>query len=146
MTSELIVDFPLKRNHDVLRFAETVQLYTVGRHEDKDKTDLWYSKTEYNSMKRNIIRDVLQARRASDSASEGDGGSWIGISHLLAPACTLEVQACRRQCLRAVLAEQARQGSYGSLRWEDIALASLAETGKAVLRARKLAKLHQESI
>ena len=140
MAAELIVEFPPKRNHNVVRFAETSQLYTVDRHEGKNK--LWYTKTEYNSMKRDIRRDVLQAR-ARDPGSEG---FWIGISHLLTPACILEVQACRRRCVRAVLAEQARQDTYGSFRSEDVALASLAETRKSVLRARMLGRLHQEFI
>ena len=131
MASELIVDFPPKRNHFV-RFAETAQLHIVDRHEDKK--ELWYTKAEYNSMKRNVKQDVLQAR-ASDSASREDCGFWIGISHLLTPACALEVQACRRRCVRAVLAEQEIQGpsACASLRSEDIALASSAETRKAVL-------------
>ena len=146
MAAELIVDFPPKhkRNHNVVQFAETSQLYIVDRHEDKN--ELWYTKAEYNSMKHNISRDVLQARRArDDSLSEG---FWIGISHLLTPACILEVQTCRRRCVRAVLAEQARhrQDIFESLRWEDIALASLAETRKAGLRARMLGRLHKESI
>ncbi len=144
MASELIVDFPPKRNHHAVRFAETSQLYTVDRHQDKN--ELWYVKAEYRSMRRNVKRDVLQAR-ASDSASEEDDeGSWIGISHLLTPACMLEVQACRRRCIRAVLAEQARQVTYGSFSQEDIALASLAVTRKAVSRAWMLGRLHQESI
>ncbi len=71
MAAELIVDFPLKRNHDVVRFAETSELYIVDRHEDKH--ELWYSKAEYKSMKRNIKRDVLQAR-ANDLASEEESG------------------------------------------------------------------------
>ena len=79
-------------------------------------------------MAQNIKQDVLRAR-ASDSASEEDKGFWIGISHLLTPACMLEVQACRHRCLRAVLAEQARQeqepSRTESLRFEGIALASL---------------------
>ena len=98
MASALIVDFPLRRNHDVVRFAETVQLYTVDRHQDKN--ELWYVNAEYSSMKCNIKRDVLQAR-ARDSPSDKDSGFWIGISHLLAPACMLEVQACRRPCSQA---------------------------------------------
>ena len=99
-------------------------------------------------MKRNIKHDVLQVRaRASDSASKEDSGFWIGISHLLTPACVLEVQACRRRCVGAVLAEQAKGPSASaSLRSEDIALASSAETRKAVLRARKLGQLHHYSI
>ena len=85
MAAELIVDFPLKRKHDV-RFAETAQLYIVDRHEDKDM--LWYTKAEYKSMKRNIKQDVLQAR-SSDSACEEESGFWIGISRLLTPSCVL---------------------------------------------------------
>ena len=146
MAAELIVDFPLKRKHDVVRFAETAQLYIVDRHEHEDKNELWYSKAEYKSIKRDIKQDVLQAR-SSNSACEEESGSWIGISHLLTPACVLEVQACRRRCVRAVLAEQARQDTSGSESCcEDIALASLVTTRKAVLRARMLGKLHQDCI
>jgi len=116
---------------------------TVDRY--KDKNELWYTKAEYNSMKRNIRRDVHRAR-ASDSKSEEDIGFWIGIAHLLTPACVLEVQTCRRRCVRAVLAEQARYDPSENSRWEDIALASLTETTKVVLRARMLGRLHKESI
>ena len=89
----------------------------------------------------------IQAR-ASDAASKEDSGFWIGIAHLLTPASALGVQACRRRCLHAVLSEQAIQepSAIASSRSEDIALASSAETRKAVLRARKLGKLHQYSI
>ncbi len=145
MSAELIVDFPLKRNHDVVRFAETSQLYVVDRHEDKDEP--WYTKAEDKSMKRNIKKDVLQAR-SGDSVCEEESGFWIGISHLLTPVCALEVQACRRRCLRAVLTEQARQDTYGSesLMCEDIALASLAETRTSMWRGRMLGRLHQDCI
>ena len=149
MAAELIVDFPLtpKRNHGVVKFAETSELYIyivdIDRHEDKN--ELWYTKAEYKAMKRNIKRDVLQAR-ASDWTSEEDEGSWIGIAHLLTRTCGLEMQACRRRCVRAVLAEQASQDKDGSFRPEDIALASFAETKRAVLRARKLGRLHQDCI
>ncbi len=45
-----------------------------------------------------------------------------------------------------VLTEQARQEAFGSLRCDDIALAlaSLAATRKAELRARMLGRLHQD--
>ena len=51
-----------------------------------------------------------------------------------------KMMACRARCKRAVLAEQARKDQDPSerLRWEHIALASLAETRMAVLRAIKL--------
>ena len=73
MASELIVDFPLEHNHNVVQFAEIVQLYTytVDRHEDKNEL---YTKADYNSMKRNIKRDFLQACE-SILASEEDEGS-----------------------------------------------------------------------
>jgi hypothetical protein len=66
----------------------------------------------------------------------------IGIEHLLTPACMNEKNACRARCKRAVLAEQARQDASEM----DIALASLSQSRKAVLRAWKLGKLHRNSI
>ena len=146
MANELLVDFPAqpKGSRQAVRFSETSQLYFVGRYEDNDhKNELWYNRADYNSMKRNIRRDVLQAR-VDDAAAEE--GFWIGIAHLLTPATILEVRTCRYRCTRAVLSEQARQGASSRFRCENIALASLAETRKAVLRARKLGKLHQASI
>ena len=144
MADELIVDFPSQRSRQAVRFADTAQLYIVDRYEDNEhKNELWYSEKEYNSMKRNIKRDVLQAR-VDDAAAEE--GFWIGIAHLLTPTIVFEVQACRYRCTRAVLSEQVRQGASSRFRCENIALASLAETRKAVLRARKLGKLHQASI
>ncbi len=72
MASQLIVDFPLKRNHahvDV-RFAnKTAQFYRV--QEDKNRNELWYAEAEYNSMRQKIMQDVFQVRaRASNSASK----------------------------------------------------------------------------
>jgi len=73
-----------------------------------------------------------------------DEGSvcWVGIEYLLTPASSHEVRACRARCIRAVLAMQARQGSSTM----DIAFASFVQTRKAVLRAKKLGNLLQDSI
>uniref|UniRef100_A0A7S2P1T7 Uncharacterized protein n=1 Tax=Skeletonema marinoi TaxID=267567 RepID=A0A7S2P1T7_9STRA len=147
MAVDLMADFPLQRNHQVVQFAERAQLHIVERHEDdEDKNKLWYTKSDYNSMRRKRKQNVLQARANDASSEEEDSGFWIGIAHLLTSACMLEVKTCRFRCVRAVLVEQARQSPSASVGWENIALASLAETRKAVLRARKLGKLHQESI
>ena len=146
MADKLIVDFPAQRSRQAVRFSETSQLRIVDRHEDNEhKNELWYTRADYNSMKRNIKRDVLQAR-VDDAIAEKDSAFWIGIAHLLTPATILEVRTCRSRCIQAVLAEQARQGAFSRFRCKNIALASLAETRKAVLRARKLGKLHQASI
>jgi hypothetical protein len=159
--TDLIVDFPHQRNRRAVHFADTIQVRIVKRHEDS-RHKLWYTKAEYDLMKLAMKRDVLNIRAMTSSndaafarsgddvaaAAEEDNGFWIGIAHLLTQACVKEVMACRARCKRAVLTEQARQDQDPSarLRWEDIALASLAETSKAVLRARKLGKLHHDSI
>jgi hypothetical protein len=162
--TDLIVDFPRQRNHPVVRFADTAKLYIVERHEDYEKKndhnnnvarhELWYTKAEYYSMRRAIEQDALHVRAqalagvpcsyAGDDDASADERSvcGVGIEHLLTPACTLEVRACRARCKRAVLAEQARQDASEM----DIALASLAQTRKAVLRARKIGKLHKDAI
>jgi hypothetical protein len=157
MAANLIVDFPHhQRKLRVLQFAETAQLY-IYKHHDAARHELWYTKSEYYSMKLAIKEDVLEVRAQAlashfNYAGNGDvsavesSGCWIGIAHLLTPACMDEVRACRARCTRAVLAEQASQGSSSTFRWEAIALASFAQTRKAGLRARKLGKLHQDLI
>ena len=112
-----------------VRFADTAQLYIVGRHEDyKNKInnvarhDLWYTKSDYYSMRRAIEQDVLQVRAqalvgapfnyAGDdeaSASESSVVCCVGIEHLLTPAFILETRACRARCILAVLIAQAGQ-------------------------------------
>jgi hypothetical protein len=159
----VVVDFPHQCNRRAVHFADTLQVRIVKRHEDS-RHKLWYTKAEYDLMKFAMKEDVLNIRAQTSSsnvafassgdaaAAEEDSGFWIGIAHLLTPASMNEVMACRARCKRAVIAEQARQDLYlypsarARLRWEHIALASLAETRKAVLRARKLGKLHHDSI
>ena len=156
--TDLIVDFPHQRIRSV-QFTDTAQLYTVERHENTvARHELWYTKDEYYSMKLDIREDVLKARSMQslpfnysgyddeDDATEESSGFWIGITHLLTPACMLEVRTCRARCVYAVLVKQASLSPSARFRWEDIALASLAQTRKATLRARKLGKLHRKSL
>jgi len=164
--SDLIVDFPYKRNRRAVHFADKAELYIVARHENNNvaRHELWYTKYEYYSMKHDIRDDVRRARSKAaqsppfnnsvydddddddDDSSEEEKGFWIGIAHLLRPACMLEVRTCRARCVFAVLAKQAILSPSTRFRWEDIALASFAQTRKAVLRARTLGKLHQKAI
>jgi hypothetical protein len=61
----------------------------------------------------------------------------------------IDIEHCRRRCVRAVLQEQARQMMNPSATfkcWVDIAAASFVETRKAAVRAEKLGKLHRDSI
>jgi len=163
--TDLIVDFPHQRNRRAVQFADTLQVRIVKRHKDP-RHELWYTSAEYDLMQLAMKEDVLNIRAETSSnavafassgddaaaaaAAEEDSGFWIGIAHLLTPASVYELMACRARCKRAVLAEQARQDQDPSARlgWEhiDIALASLAQTRKAVLRARKLGKFHHDSI
>ena len=161
--TDLIVDFPLQRNRRAVQFADTMQVLIVKRHEDA-RHELWYTAAEYDLMKLAVKKDVLKIRAENDAdaafavacltltgddSSEEDSGFWIGIAHLLTPVCTYEVKACRARCRRAVLAEQAKQDQDPSASegfgLEAIALASLAETRTAAVRARKLGKLHLDS-
>ena len=146
-----------------VRFADTAQLYIVGRHEDyKNKInnvarhDLWYTKSDYYSMGRAIEQDVLQVRAQAlvgapfnyagdDEASAFESSvCCVGIEHLLTPAFILETAACRARCILAVLIAQAQAGLDVSEL--DIALASLTQTRSAQLRARKRGMLLQDSI
>jgi hypothetical protein len=77
---------------------------------------------------------------------DDDDICYMGIEHLLTPACMRAVVGSRGGCLYAVLSEQARHGPSDRYRWEAIALASITWSRGAVLRARRLGELHLDSI
>jgi hypothetical protein len=151
-----------------VRFADFVETYIVERHEDYEESkvtrhDLWYTGLEYRLMKLSVKKDVLKVRARAlaripfnysgndeDDGDNDDGGDnsicCIGIEHLLTSASIFEVNECRARCIRAVLSEQSRQGPSSKFRWEAIAFASLAETRRAAMRARRLGLFHQDSI
>ncbi len=149
MTTALIVDFPHQHKSRSVHFAENAELYILER-QDVARHELSYSKAEYHRMKVATREDVLALRsprpRTSlevvddETSTDEESVCLMGIEHLLTPACTHEVRTCRGRCIRAVLTKQeqasARDPSAG-LGWETIALASIAQTGKARLRARK---------
>eukprot|EP00984_Skeletonema_dohrnii_P033851 scaffold31821_cov100-Skeletonema_dohrnii-CCMP3373.AAC.1 len=154
MNADLIVDFPQqrKRKSRAVHFAETAQLCifkrpNVARHE------LFYTSSEYDLMILVVREDVLAARAAMALRGAGEDDVLaiesvcvMGIEHLLTPADTDEVRACRARCIRAVLTEQAMARSASATRfvsWETIALASFAQTRMAAMRARMLVELHQ---
>jgi len=145
----------VQRHEDYGYGNENENVVAVARHE------LWYTKAEYDSMKLAVKEDVLEVRARElagdpfnyagndddDDASAGEESSsssvcCVGIEHLLTPFCRLQVKTCRARCTRAVLVEQWRIEASET----DIALASFVQTRKAVLRARKLGKLHLDSI
>ena len=156
--------------HRGVRFADFVETYIVERHEDYEESkvtrhDLWYTGLEYRLMKLSVKKDVLKVRARAlaripfnysgndeddgdndDVSNEENSICCIGIEHLLTSASIFEVNECRARCIRAVLSEQSRQGPSSKFRWEAIAFASLAETRRAAMRARRLGFFHQDSI
>eukprot|EP00986_Skeletonema_menzelii_P015668 scaffold12351_cov141-Skeletonema_menzelii.AAC.1 len=159
---QLIVDFPTHRKRSV-DFADTSLFYIVPRHDvhdDVHREDLWYNNSDYSRMKlarQDFIHNVramasagvpIRSSSARDEGSSFDG-CLIGIEHLLTPATVLEVMVCRRRCVRVVLEEQARQmmnplATTDALGWDNIAIASIVETRRATVKARKLGKLHHD--
>ena len=112
-------------------------------------------------MRRAAVEDVLQVRARISSGApltlnysgNDEGGApaaeeerssvcCIGIEHLLTPAIVRQRRACIDRCIDAVLTEQERCGSSEM----DIALASFVHSRGAALRARRLGRLHQDSI
>ena len=156
MTAGLIVDFLHQRKSRAVHFAETAQMYIFERPKVA-RNELSYTKAEYDLMKLVIRQDVLAVRTSKEAVDDDtstqaeESVCLMGIEHLLTPACMNEVRACRARCIVAVLTEQtmARDASatnFGGWGWARIALASIAQTRRAKLRARKLGQLHQESI
>ena len=158
MTADtMIVDFPHQHRTHTVRFAKTSQLKVFERS-NAARNELWYTKAEYVQMKLAIRRDVLAVRTSRETVGDdtdtsveaGESASILGIEHLLTPARIKEVSACRAQCIEAVLTEQEwvmDASTYATIvdSWERIALASIAQTRNARLRARELGLLHQRS-
>jgi hypothetical protein len=151
---QLIVDSPTNRRKRSVRFSETSEMCVVPRHEDNDgvrRQDLWYNKADYSRMRLATQRTVLKVREMASAGIPVSYSSFdvclVGIEHLLTPATLLEVKLCRLRCVGAVLEEQARQmmNPYGTFGWNNTAMASLSETRRAAVRARKLGKLHREA-
>ena len=72
-TNHLIVESPHIRKLRAVQFAETAQLHIYERHKVA-RRELWYTESEYYSMKRAVSEDVLEARaaRTSNEAAADD--------------------------------------------------------------------------
>ena len=133
------------------------QVHVFVYHDDNEEDsiachELWYIASELNSIRRATLADIdeLRARvaagaRLSYEVNEDDNTddvSWLGIERLVIPALALETRACVDRCIDAVLTEQERRGSSEM----DIAFSSFVHSRGAALRARRLGRLHQDSI
>jgi hypothetical protein len=156
MAEKLIVDFPTHRSRSKrsVHFVDMAKLHIVPRHDDnKDvhRRDLWYNKLDYSRMRLAIKKSILQVRLMISAGVpicySGKADSFddclIGMEHLLTQETVIEVKTCRRRCVRAVLQEQAMNSTTTC---DNIANASLVESRRAAIRARKLGKLHHDSI
>jgi hypothetical protein len=160
------------RSCQAVQFADTAQLHIFKPHQDSEKNyvyvaphELWYTRSEHYSMRRAAVEDALQVRArilsgaplnysgnaeagapvpADEGLAEEERSSvcCIGIEHLLTPAIVRQRRARIDRCIDAVLTEQERRGSSEM----DIALASFVHSRGAALRARRLGRLHQDSI
>jgi hypothetical protein len=146
-----------KNTRQGVRFAETAHLCLYEQDlednkekDNKDHHEFWYTESECFAMRRAAIQDAVRvlsnalAGAPFDYSGKDDASvCCVGIENLLAPSsCSLKVSECVGRCISAVLTEQAKQGSSEM----DIALASIAQTRKVALRARKLGIFHQDSI
>jgi len=80
--TDLIVDFPHKRNRQAVRFAHMAQVHVVTRHcetHNVARHELWYTETDYHRMRIEIRLDaetkrlaLLMALRSSVSFSRSN--------------------------------------------------------------------------
>ena len=111
MNADLIVGFPHQRKKcRTVHFAETAQLH-IFKRPNVARRELFYTTSEYDLMILVVREDVLAVRAARTSRGAVDdvpaieSVCFMGIEHLLTPACIDEVRACRARCIRAVLTE-----------------------------------------
>ena len=107
-------------------------------------------KKSVHKIRQEVSSGVPISYEGGSLDAEDDDDCLIGIEHLLTPDIILKVKIGRLRCTRAVLQEQARQiimnpSSEIMFGWDNIAMASLGETRRAAVRARKLGELHHEA-
>jgi len=159
MSSELIVDFPklkLKCKSEsgtIVRFAPFRECHFYEPQHKSDHSKLFYKKHDYRDMRianHEAVMDVqkkfLPLLLASKSKSSSHGVDFdpdviFGNEKLLTPNLIKKTSVARKNCVSAVLQEQARQHESGRADPDAIAHASQQYSKAAVRRARTIGLL-----
>lgn len=151
--TELIVDFPdrsAKASINSVRFSASGKVRFYKRHHAYDVNELFYSEQECENMKAANRRAVRDARKryasfvSGASTEDFDTCTLIGIEHLLSPNLIEQGMMAKKECRRAVFAEQSRQAQLGERDASKLASASRCQTKSSAKRAHLIGLLQAQ--
>ena len=157
-STELIFDFPKLRlkckssGVKTVRFAPKGECHLYERHHESDHSKLFYNHEDYRDMRNanhQAIMDVhkkIQSLLASKSRSTCDSVDFnpdvlLGNENRFTPKLVKKASLARKDCISAVLREQASQYESGREDPDSIARASQQYSNAAACRARKIGLL-----
>lgn len=121
-------------------------LRTFQVHEESGPAKLYYSSDEYEAMQAALASALQDIREWQNSGATNDLPDVTGLEGLLTPNLVRSVVVRRRDLLRSVLHEQARQRLSGDYNAEMVSLASRHYSNRSVQQARNIAALTAKKV
>ena len=135
-----------KKRRSVVSFASSVNVQTIPKWTSEESMASWYTTLDIHLFKLQEGTDAALLRCIIGNASSigqlpQDCSHYRGLERLLSTQITNEIKERRKNIVKSVLVEQARQQSHGSIDVEQIAKVSRTFSDKAALWATTLGSL-----
>ena len=135
-----------RRRRSVVSFASSVNVQTIPKWTSEESMASWYTTLDIHLFKLQEGTDAALLRCIIGNASSiaqlpQDVANYRGLERLLSTQITNEIKERRKNIVKSVLVEQARQQSQGLIDIEQIAKVSRTFSDKAALWATTLGSL-----
>ena len=135
-----------RRRSSVVSFASSVNVQTIPKWTSEESLASWYTTLDIHLFKLQEGTDAALLRCIIGNASSigqlpQDVSVYRGLERLLSTQITNEIKERRKNIVKSVLVEQAKQQSQGSIDIEQIAKISRTCSEKAVLWGTTLGSL-----
>ena len=135
-----------RRRRSVVSFASSVNVQTIPKWTSEESMASWYTTLDIHLFKLQEGTDAALLRCIIGNASSigqlpQDTSVYRGLERLLSTQITNEIKERRKNIVKSVLVEQARQQSQGLIDIEQIAKISRTCSDKATLWATTLGSL-----
>ena len=135
-----------RRRRSVVSFASSVNVQTIPKWTSEESMASWYTTLDIHLFKLQEGTDAALLRCIIGNASSigqlpQDVANYRGLERLLSTQITNEIKERRKNIVKSVLVEQARQQSQGLIDIEQIAKISRTCSDKATLWGTTLGSL-----
>ena len=137
---------PRRRRPSVVSFASSVNIQTIPKWTSEESMASWYTTLDIHLFKLQEGTDAALLRCIIGNASSigqlpQDVSIYRGLERLLSSQITNEIKERRKNIVKSVLVEQARQHGQGLIDIDQIAKVSRTCSDKATLWATTLGSL-----